>query len=74
MTGGILFWRADLLKFSRAHKRTEAVVDLNSVIKETIALMPPRFLTDKISIRCDLSTVSPKITGDADKLLPASFK
>ncbi len=58
----------DLLKFSRAHKRVEAVVDLNSVIKETIALMPPRFLTDKISIRCDLSTVSPKITGDADKL------
>lgn len=57
----------DLLKFSRPYKRVDSAVDLNTSIREALALIP-HFLTDKIAIHFPPSPETPSIKGDPDRL------
>ncbi|GAB4415971.1 MAG: hypothetical protein OHK0032_12090 [Thermodesulfovibrionales bacterium] len=58
----------DLLKFSRPYRKVNAEVDINTNIKEALALIPKHFLKEKIKIILELSPVSPVVIGDPDKL------
>ncbi len=57
----------DLLKFSRPRRKINVEVDINTNIKESLALIPKHF-SNKINTILELSPVPCRIMGDPDRL------
>ncbi len=59
---------ADLLKFSRQTESTKAVIDINAVISNVLAVTEHNLNINKITVNQHFEEDLPKIYGDAEKL------
>jgi signal transduction histidine kinase len=58
----------NLLMFSHKRETTRALVDINRIVRDTIALRSPDHQAAKVDVIADLAPTLPEVLGDSDQL------